>query len=209
VTDRHPAAGPGGPADEDLMLRAGRGDEPAFEELVLRHQGDLAAFIRRFTGDAGRAEDLAQETFVKVYLAAARYEPRAKFRTYLYTVARNLCLDAAKKTGRRPSEVSLDAPVGRSDDGVGLADLLGGPAPKGLPDEDSDLIERALARLDDKHRDVVVLSVYQEFKYQEIAEVLGISEGTVASRKNAAMRKLREILTRLDAEKADAMRRGR
>src|SRR5437016_5065560 len=85
------------PSDEDLMVAASAGDTDAFGELVERHQGSAWNAAYRFLGDAAEAEDIAQEAFLKILDAAPRYQPSARFRTYLYRVVTRLCLDHAGK----------------------------------------------------------------------------------------------------------------
>ena len=100
--------------DEDLMGRFARGDVAAFELLVERHERPVYRFVLRSVRDDERAEELTQDVFLRVVNNAARYKPSAKFTTWLYTIARNACIDEARRRGRRPT-VSLNAP-----------DLLGG-----------------------------------------------------------------------------------
>lgn len=171
--------------DEDalLMLAAARGDDAAFEKIVLRHQKPLLNFFRR-SGVYTDAEDLVQQTFVRLYRYRARYSPKAKFTTFLYLAARQVRIDEVRRRIRQKElrdkivadggsrePVSTDAPY----DGV------------------SDDLQAALARLSDAHREVVVLGVLQELPYSEVAEILGVPVGTVKSRMFHALRELRGI----------------
>src|SRR5258708_39161050 len=97
------------------MLAFSMGEVSAFEALVQRHRGPVFNFIFRSTGQAARAEDLLQETWLKVIRGAPDYEPRARFTTWLYTIARNLCVDSARTQILREA-LSLDSPIRR--DGV-------------------------------------------------------------------------------------------
>jgi len=92
------------------MLAFKSGDARAFEVLVKRHRAPVFNFILRFTGNRARAEDLLQEAWLKVVRGAGEYEPKARFTTWVYTIARNLCVDSARKESYRQTE-SLDAPV--------------------------------------------------------------------------------------------------
>src|SRR3954454_13115342 len=107
---RHPTGGPLGRdrSDEELMLAYQRGEVRAFEALTLRHRGPVFNFILRFTGDRARAEDLLQEAWLKVVRGAGDYQPKARFTTWLYTLARNLCVDSSRKERYRQAD-SLDA----------------------------------------------------------------------------------------------------
>src|SRR5438552_7109131 len=95
--------------DASLMLRVKRGDRQAFEELVNKYKQPVINVIYRTLGDATEAEDLAQNVFVQVYKSADRYRVSARFTTWLFTIARNLCLNEIRRRSRHPAE-SLDAP---------------------------------------------------------------------------------------------------
>jgi RNA polymerase sigma-70 factor (ECF subfamily) len=97
-------------SDERLMLRFQGGDVRAFEELVRRHRTPVFSFLLRLVGDRGRAEDLCQETFLRVVAASERWEPRALFRTWLYAVARNQAFDEGRRQAFRRTE-PLDDPA--------------------------------------------------------------------------------------------------
>ena len=87
--------------NEELMARIAKGDESAFQILVERHQASLLNMIYRFLGDRTKSQDLAQEVFLRVWQAARTYEPKAKFTTWLYRIAANLCLNELKSSRRR------------------------------------------------------------------------------------------------------------
>lgn len=176
------------PEDDDaiLMQRAGGGDQAAFETLVRRHQRPLLNFFLRL-GVKGDAEDLVQQTFVRLYRYRDRYRPTAKLTTFLYILARQVRVDDLRKQQRRQRlrncaaeqaeiEASTAAPTG-----VGTG---------GLTDE----LQQALGSLSQRHRDVVTLGVLQELEYAEIAKILKIPVGTVKSRMFTAMRQLRRVL---------------
>jgi RNA polymerase sigma-70 factor, ECF subfamily len=200
-------------SDEQLMLAFRAGDARAFEALVRRHRGPVFHFILRFTGQRARSEDLLQETWLKVVRSAREYEPRARFTTWLYTIARNLCVDSARKESHRQAE-SLEAPAGAQDaDG-------GRPLGEALPDGGASpergahaarlrpLLERALAELPEEQREVFVLREYSGIAFKEIAEVTGVSENTVKSRMRYALEALRRRLSALgvDGDLADSER---
>jgi len=112
--------------DEELLAAFQAGDAKAFERLLRRHRGPLFTFLLRMVGDRSRAEDLTQEAFLRVVRAAARWEARAKFQTWLYTVARNLCVDQSRRDRFRRTD-SLDAQVpGKDGDGPALVEALPG-----------------------------------------------------------------------------------
>ena len=170
--------------DEQLMLSAARDDQAAFEQLVIRHQKPLLNFFYRL-GVYTDAEDLVQQTFVRLYRYRGKYSPDAKFTTFLYLLARQVRVDEVRKRirlrnlreklaeeNRRAEPPPADAPyTGASDD-----------------------LQAALAQLSEAHREVVVLGMLQDLPYAEVAEILGLPVGTVKSRMFHALRTLRRIL---------------
>ncbi len=184
-------------SDEQLMLAYKSGDARAFSTLVQRHRAAVFNFILRYVGHRQRAEDLLQETWLKVVRNSSEYQPKARFTTWVFTVARNLCVDNARKERFRKTS-SLDGPVG-SDDERSLGELLPDDnAP--LPDRAADsvrvrpLIEQALTALPDEQREVFLLREYQGIAFKEIAEVTGVNENTVKSRMRYALEGLRKRL---------------
>ncbi len=178
-------------SDERLMLRFQAGDVRAFEELVRRHRTPLFSFLLRLTGDRGRAEDLCQETFLRVVRAAERWEPRALFRPWLYAVARNQAFDDARRQAFRRTE-ALDDPArapAASDD----------PAPDRAADAAlvRPKLEAALAALPAEQREVFLLREHAGLRFHEIAEVTGVPENTVKSRMRYALEALRAKLEAL------------
>lgn len=166
--------------DADLMLRVKRGGRDAheaFAELVGRWQQPVISFVYRTLPDEAEAEDLAQAVFVQVWKTAARYQPSAKFSTFLFTVARNLCLNELRRRSRHPAD-SLDEP--RADDEQHPFRQLEDPqqvsaAEVAQRSEVFAKVEAALAELPEKQRTAIVLCREGELSYEEIAEVLGTS----------------------------------
>jgi len=196
------------------MLDFRTGEARAFEVLLRRHRAPVFNFILRFTGHSARAEDLLQETWLKVVRRASEYEPKARFTTWLYTIARNLCVDSARKEKYREVE-SLDAPI-RSEEMDGADRSLGelvadcGPAPDRAAHNARlrPLLERALQSLPDEQREVFILREYSGVAFKEIATVTGVSENTVKSRMRYALEGLRRKLEELgvDGDLADGGR---
>jgi len=192
--------------DEHLMLAFRRGDAMAFEVLVRRHRTPVFNYILRFTGDRARAEDLLQEMWLKVVRCAQDYEPRARFTTWLYTLARNLCVDRARREKLRQTD-SLDAPrqvSGSLADKRAPVELLVDPSP--APERAAHnsrvrpLLEEALLSLPEEQREVFILREYSGIPFREIAEVAGISENTAKSRMRYALEGLRRYLERLGVD---------
>lgn len=168
-------------ADVLLMQEIAAGSETAFTELIHRHQNGLLNFFVRM-GVYNDAEDLVQETFIRVYKARERYRPSAKFTTFLYVLARHVWADRGRKAKmhkRLEESLKTDVELGG---GVALP-----VSPEGMD------VQAALNRLSPKLREVMVLNVYQGLRYQEIADVLEIPLGTVKSRINLALQELRGI----------------
>ncbi len=187
------------------MLAFRAGDARAFEVLVRRHRTPVFNFILRFTGHRARAEDVLQETWLKVVRSASEYEAKAKFTTWVYTIARNLCVDSARKESYRQT-ASLEASA------TGAEGDEGRPLGESLPDEGVSpergaynarvrpLLERALAGLPEEQREVFVLREYSGIPFKEIAEVTGVSENTVKSRMRYALEGLRRRLAELGVD---------
>src|SRR5262249_38064819 len=149
-------------------------DEPrAFEELVEHYQHRLVAVMRHLTGRSDEAEDLAQEVFLRVYRARKKYHPRAKFSTWLFTIANNLALNSLRSRQRRPT-----VPLNVHDSGP----LGPRPAEQLVPDsgetpshglkqkELAAVVQRALEGLNERQRVAVVLNKFEDMSYEEIAE---------------------------------------
>jgi RNA polymerase sigma-70 factor (ECF subfamily) len=192
-----------GPDGEDVcrMLRAREGDREAFAALIGRHRGRVEAFLYRLLGDRQRAEDGAQEVFLRLWLARHRYEPRARFTTFLYQVARNYWLNEIRKDRSRPVEIAGVAPDREPGDGLGSGTLARLAAPAAAEPHTVLFasyrrwrIRQAIAELPEGLRLVFVLGHLEGCRLAEIAEILEIPVGTVKSRMHAAVRRLRARL---------------
>lgn len=188
------------------MLAFQAGDARAFEVLVRRHRTPVFNFILRFTSHRARAEDVLQETWLKVVRSTSEYTPKAKFTTWLYTIARNLCVDSARKESYRQA-ASLEAPAtgtGAEEEGRALGESLPdegiGPERGAHNARLRPLLERALASLPEEQREVFVLREYSGVPFKEIAEVTGVSENTVKSRMRYALEGLRRRLSELGVD---------
>lgn len=181
--------------DEELMLEFQKGDVRAYEELMKRHRNGVYNFIYRFLGNKETAEEVFQEVFIKIYKAAQKYTPNGKFTTWLYTITRNQCVDTFRRNKIRES-LSLDG-NGR-DEETKLSDTV--PSEDIPPDvlssahEIEGVLEMALKKLNDDQREVFLLREKQGFKFEEIAEMTGVSVNTVKSRMRYALEGLRRML---------------
>ncbi|MDW8281168.1 MAG: RNA polymerase sigma factor [Myxococcales bacterium] len=184
--------------DETLMLRYRDGDIRAFEQLLLRHRRAVYLFILRFVGmgNAALAEDLTQETFLRVVKHARSYEQQARFVTWLYTMARNLCVDALRRAKHRQAQ-SLDAPMHQQERGA-LLDRIADGSPaldrRVITQELQQRLQQAIASLPEDQREVFLMREVANLQFKDIAAIIGISENTVKSRMRYALEKLREAL---------------
>jgi RNA polymerase sigma-70 factor, ECF subfamily len=175
-----------------------RGDVNAFAELVARHEQPLWQFLRRSVRDSAAAEDLLQETFLRVVHGAAAWQANAKFSTWLYTIARNLCIDHARKAQHRRA-LSLDGQAsGAGEADFGLHEKVSsadrGGERSALNRELAARLERALAALPAAQREVFLMREVLELPFAEIAAAVGASEPTVKSRMRYALEHLRSEL---------------
>ena len=182
-------------SSEDLMVRIAKGDDDAFEILVNRHQTSVLNLIYRFIGDRTQAKDLAQEVFLRVWQTAKSYEPKAKFTTWTYRIATNLCFNELKAARRRrwfpfyrSEEDNENAVEDTYSDGSPTAeDLL-------LAKERSRQISDALQDLPANQRMALILKRYDDLPYEEIARVMGCSVSAIESLLVRAKKNLQEKL---------------
>jgi RNA polymerase sigma-70 factor, ECF subfamily len=167
-------------SDLELMLRVRDGDAASFEVLLRRYRLPLVSFFRRMVRDQGMAEDLAQEVFLRVYKSRERYQPEARFTTWLYRIATNLALNAIRD---RKDEVS-DTPS-EDAEGAPVVERFVDPHPtveqRLLQDDRQRLIRQAVEALPENQRTAVILHKYQEADYRQIAKILSVSESAVKS----------------------------
>jgi RNA polymerase sigma-70 factor (ECF subfamily) len=196
--------------DEQAMWRVKMEDDPqAFARLVERWEKPIQRLCTRMTGDSHQGEDLAQETFARLFARRQAYEPSGRFSTFLWRMALNLCYDELRKINRR-REFSLDEADRTIGDGPEqfIADE---PAPDRVlaERERAESVRRALLELAQPYRVVVVLRHYEGLKFRQIAEVLDIPEGTVKSRMVEALNQLNRMLSHTLKEKDSLWQRTR
>lgn len=180
--------------DLRLMQLVKEGDMDAFRELVETHQQRVLGTIGRMLSDETEAEDLSQQVFLRVWKSAARWEPSAKFTTWLYTIVRNLVFNESRRRSRRPSR-SLEEMQSDEEHPRQFADTTSkAPDTTLLDTEMQDAIERAIQELPEAQRMAVVLRRYQDVSYEEIAEVLELTVPAVKSVLFRARTELREKL---------------
>lgn len=193
--------------DVQLMLRFQQGDEDGFLKLFSKYQTRIIYFCFRFCGDQTLAEDLAQDVFLRVYQGARGYRPKAKFVTWLYRIAVNVCLNDARKQKKAWLFRSLDRTNG--------ADRMARPGAAADPDgrvpeyadesnvsaedrmalrERDEKIKSALKKLPGEQRAAVLLRIYDDFSYREIADQMAVSEGKVKTLIFRGRQQMKEML---------------
>ncbi len=160
------------------MLRVKSGDRAALEEIFRLYRKPLLNYFHRIGADRALAEDLLQESFLRLWRAGRAYQASAKVSTYIFRIAHNLYLNQAARRRERP----LEGPEAE----------VPGADPAGR--EAREAVRRAVEQLPEGERECLVLSEYNGLKYAEISEILGIPEGTVKSRMFSALRRIREAL---------------
>jgi len=178
--------------EKQLISLAKKGDEAAFERLVLQNQNLIWSLALRSTGDPSEAEELTQEVFVKAWLNLRLFRGDSRFSSWLYRICQNLLADRARRRAVR-KEIPLFAEDGESE--LPLPDPGETPAEAAERAEARALLQSALACLPPDQRDTVVLRDIEGLSYAEIAGVFSVSEGTVKSRLSRAREKLRTILS--------------
>jgi len=184
--------------DTELMLAFKAGDENAFKLLVEKYSPQIFNFAYRFTFNRGDAEDIAQETFLRVHGSASHYLPSAKFSTWLYMIASNLSLDYLKKRkhnpawAARPVQGQTSEEDGRHIDIEDKASIT--PEKYASEKAVSEKVNAALSKLPENQRLALTLKVYEDRPYQEIAEILECSVSSVESLIFRARQNLKNIL---------------
>ena len=182
-------------SDEVLIGRFQQGDNYAFDLLVKRYKDPLINFIYRFLGSQTDAEDVLQETFLRLYKNKHYYKEIAKFSTWIYTIAGNLAKTELRKRRRR-TFFSINQ-FGGEDKDYEIPDDSNNPEQETNTQITDDIIQAAIERLSPKFKEVIILRDIQGFSYEEISEMIKVPLGTVKSRVNRARLKLQADLQHL------------
>lgn len=190
-----PAEGESSDAESvQLMLRVREGDEKAFARLVELHQHAVVGTVTRMLGSVEDGHDVAQMVFIRVWKSAPRYEPTAKFTTWLYTIMRNLVFNEMRRRGRR-KEISLDEPVFDDQPREIAHPTAPGADVISQQEELERALDEAIASLPEKQRLAVLLRRQQETPYEELCQILGMSLPAVKSLLFRARAELRKRLS--------------
>jgi RNA polymerase sigma-70 factor (ECF subfamily) len=182
----------------ELMLRVRDGDAEAFEQLVALWQPRLVTLFLHQTGDHSTAEDLAQEVFMRVYRARHRYEPKAKFTTWVHTIANNLASDLRQRAYKRKERGVVANPsasgsmVGLEQIAVAASGLM--PTRQLAAAEMQEVVQQAIASLNERQRMVILLAKFEHCSYDEIAAAMKLSVPAVKSLLFRAREQLREAI---------------
>ncbi len=179
--------------DAALARKVQKGDREAFGEIVERFQARIFSFCYQFFRDRDIATEMTQETFLRAYRYIKKYDPKRKFSTWIYSIAKNICIDEKRKMDRSrtlPIDEISSSSVQMSQESQHLKD----PSQISQHLEDRMLLEEAIARLPVKYRTALILCYFQEMPYQEIADVLGLSLNLVKVRIFRAKKQLLELL---------------
>lgn len=180
-------------SDEELMAAVCAGDQEAYQILVRRHLRAINHYALRLLGNTGDAEDIAQETFLRLWLNAETWQPRkARLTTWLHRISHNLCIDHLRKSGRMETGADLeleDKPClstqGSLSDETGI-------------DSELELLQRALGKLPESQRSAIMLCHHSGFSNREAADIMGITVRALESLLARARRQLRQVLTNVD-----------
>jgi len=186
----------GGPSEHDLIQKARAGDEDAFAELVMMHADRVVAALRRFGLDAGAADEVAQEVFLRAWRGLARFEERAQFSTWLYRIAFN---EAQRWLARRTlprAQSASDASVGDTRDPVAALPepAESGPEARALAGEFERQLDAALDELPPEWRAAVVLRDVEGLSTRDAAEIAGVGEAAFKSRMHRGRMQLRALM---------------
>ena len=178
--------------DEDLIVLVQKGHRRAFDEIVARYKGRLYSFTLRMVKDPSLAEEMTQETLIRVYMHADKYREIAKFSTWVFTIATNLVRNRMRQVSRAPRMLSLNPVPEEDEQPVDPADPHADPSRSVEGEELGRLINEATAKIPEKYRVPFLLREVDQLSYEEIQQVTGLKLGTVRSRINRARNRFRQ-----------------
>jgi RNA polymerase sigma-70 factor (ECF subfamily) len=192
-----PAANGNGESWAAVIRQAQQWDADAFDAIIERYSAKLYGFLYRFTGRPDDAEELVQEVFVRVVRMIRQYKHEGRFEAWLFRIAVNVARDRARRLKRARGLVSLESAGDAGRDGMSQRERFLDPSVR-LPEEqavlaeDVDLLQRAMARLPDAEREVILMRHYSRMSFADIAQVMGTPLGTALARAHRGLAKLRK-----------------
>lgn len=179
--------------ESKIMIEVAKGNLSAFREIVELYQKPLMNFVFKFAGDKTNSEDIAQEVFLRVFKAANDYRPKAKFRTWLFTIATNYCLNEIRSSKKSPQYIDL---FELNEAGfLAIAPDTYSPEKEFEKKELGDIVREAIANLPEKQKIAVLLQKYNGFSYEEISHIMGCSVSAVESLIQRARQNLKRTLS--------------
>ncbi len=155
--------------DSRLARRAQRGDRQAFEVILSRYERPIFSFIYHFFRNQALCEDLTQETFLRAFRFLRSFRTKEKLSTWLFTIAKNLCIDELRRTGKG---MSVDLDSVDAEEFAAEGDSAGDPLDASIRLQEDELLHRAIARLPEKYRTCIILFYFNELSYEEISRVM-------------------------------------
>jgi len=187
--------------DDELVLKAEKGQTEAVALLVKRYAGELFPYLVKMTGHVQTAEDVFQETFVRILAKKGKYRGQGNFRAFLFTVARNLVYDMLRKRRVR-REISLDAVAGEEDGNFELSVDETTPVDVLTKEEQEEIVSRAIDRLPPKLKEALILKRFCSYSYENIAEMVGCSTSAVKMRVSRALSQLGKLMSEYQNERS-------
>lgn len=180
--------------DLPLIKALQGGDDSALNELIDRHRAPLHRFIYRYLRNEATTEDVVEETFVRVYFKAGKFLPKSSVKTWIYTIALNLCRDQFRRLARHRGDFSMDATPLANAPRAEIADRAPLPSARADAMDGATQLQRAIDALPEKLREALILFSLEERSQQEVAEILGITPKAVETRVYHAKARLRGVL---------------
>ncbi|MDP8244028.1 MAG: sigma-70 family RNA polymerase sigma factor [Candidatus Hinthialibacter antarcticus] len=181
--------------DETLMVRYGQGDVDAFDELFRRHRNSVYAFIQGFVYAQDQWDDLFQAVFLKVVRNRKRYQPTAKFTTWLYVIVRSVCFDAIRSQKRKPVLSLVKGPSGEMEDmTLTIASSERNPRDEAHDSRLRETLSQVIQMLPDEQREALLLKENTTMTFEEIGTMLGCPANTIKSRTHYALLAIRKQL---------------
>lgn len=179
--------------DAELMVLVRKGGNAAFEKLLNKYERPILNYIHRFTGNKTKAEDITQEVFLRVYKSKDTYKPAAKFSTWLYSIATNLCIDYKRKLSR-DALANHDVLIDNKNERAILENTLEKTVEV---DQIEQIVKMAILSLPEKERAALTLQFYDNKSYKEISDILNMSISSIESMLFRARQRLKKSLRKL------------